>query len=123
MLADKSKLIWFICIGVLLLIIISNNVSSILNYRNGIKKIEDKEKELVELEAENQTLIKNIKEAQKPEYQQKLAIEELNLTADQATILIIPKENDPKNPSDVVSYSTTKTPYFFAKWVVFLKLK
>lgn len=117
-----SKTIFSILISTILIVIIANNVKTALNYRKGVEKIEYTEQKLVKLEAENQELKAKIQETENPEYIEKLAIEELNLAAEDATILIIPEENELLPEENPESYSSTKAAQNYEKWLLFLGL-
>ena len=120
---NKIQLFIYILIGTVLTIIISNNIKSILNYRKGLDRIEETNSRLVEAETANTELKAKIEETQNPEYQKKLAIEELNLVSEDATILVIPEENSLTNTTVDETHSLTEGVTVFSNWLKYLKLK
>lgn len=123
MFENKTQVFIYILIGVVLTIIISNNIKSILNYRKGVERIESMNIRLKEAEARNSELKSSIEETQNPEYQKKLAIEELNLAAEDATILVIPDENNLIIDTPAKTHSPTDSVAIFDQWMYFLKVK
>lgn len=117
-----GKTIFSILILIVLSVIIANNVKTILNYQKGVAKIEDTEEKLASLEAQNQDLKAKIQQTENPEYIEKLAIEELNLASSDATILIIPEENEPAQEENPKPHSNRDLTQNYVKWLWFLKL-
>ena len=117
-----GKTIFSILISIILIVIIANNVKTALNYQKGVKKIEDTKERLDELQAQNQELKAKIQETENPEYIEKLAVEELNLASEDATILIIPEENELLPEENSMSYSSGKVAQNYEKWLLFLGL-
>jgi cell division protein FtsB len=117
-----GKAIFSILISVVLIVIIANNVKTALNYQKGVEKVEYTEQKLLKLQAENQELKDKIQETENPEYIEKLAIEELNLASQDATILIIPEENELLPEENPKAHSSEKMAPNYEKWLLFLGL-
>ncbi len=86
-----SKNILPMLLTFILAILVVNNVRSLFNYRKGINKLAEAQKELRELQDQNQKLKGDIQKAQSDEFIEKSALENLNLTKDPQTILIMGK--------------------------------
>jgi|694.fasta_scaffold00773_10 cell division protein FtsB len=123
MLENKINYIFGFILITILFIITSNNIKSIFNYTKGVNYIKESQTELQELESKNLELKEMITTTESNDYLQKLAIEELNLASENATILIIPEENTTKTYESGQSHSNPSEPENFSKWIQYLKLR
>lgn len=73
----------------ILLILVINNIRSLINYRNGLNRLTVAQLELEKLETQNIELFSKIEEVQTSEFVEKTALERLNLTKEPQTILIM----------------------------------
>ena len=63
-----------------------------MNYRNGLKRLEDARNELTKLKVDNEKLKKDEAYYQSDEYVEKAVLENLNMTKDTGTILVMDKK-------------------------------
>ncbi len=81
-------------ITVILLYLLSNNVQSLLNYRNGLKRLEDKTNAINQLESKNSEIKGQIANTETSEFLYKAAVDQLNLSKPGEKILILENPNN-----------------------------
>ena len=81
-----------ILIFIVLIVLIINSAKSISGLRSSVNRLESAKKELTNLKEENKRLQNNIEYVQTEEYIEKAALEQLNLTKEGYTILIMETE-------------------------------
>lgn len=83
-----------LALAAILIYMLSNNIQSLLNYRNGLKRLEEKTQAINNLKSQNDALRAQIANTQTDEFLQKAAIDQLNLSKPGETILILDNEEN-----------------------------
>jgi cell division protein FtsB len=96
----RPSIIQLIFAGILVYML-SNNIKSLLNYRNGLKRLEEKTQAINTLKLENEEIKKKIAKTETEEFLYKSAVDQLNLSKPNEKILILDEtgENTPNQPT------------------------